>query len=159
MSNFVALQQEVCNIFAVENLCSLKLCYTPMPHTVPNFIELGQAMYKKGVTNFLHNYFGTSGDPWVKVHWSWHWCTVARLRLSTCQISCSCDNLSTRFLLPNFDDIVKSVTETDRLTKGSTVNGMSPHTMRRQKNNKSQWRGHGIYGHSPKVQLWQRRLW
>jgi len=38
MPNFVALQ-EVCNTFAVENLCSLKLCYAPMPRTV-HFVEI-----------------------------------------------------------------------------------------------------------------------
>ena len=117
-----------CEISAIENLCSrkldqsslmsLKICYTTMPLIVPNFVALGQTIYEKSVTNFLQPsvFWHSSGEPCVKVHWSRHWCT-GRLPLSTCQFSSPCDNLSMKYLLPNFVDFVESVT--DRPTKRS----------------------------------------
>jgi len=76
LSNFVVLWQKVCQISTFKNFwpprqkldqSSLKLhktCYGPMPAIVPNFIALGQTMYKKRVTKIysLVN-FGTSGEP------------------------------------------------------------------------------------------------
>jgi len=60
---YVTVQKEVCEISAIENLCSrkldqsslmsLKICYTTMPLIVPNFVALGQTIYEKSVTNFF----------------------------------------------------------------------------------------------------------
>ena len=62
------------------------------------------------------------GSPGLAVY---HWCT-ARPGLPMCQISSRSDNLSTRYLLVNFVDLVESMT--DRNSKRHV-------TMRRQKAN------------------------
>jgi len=74
MPNFVA-QRKNCARYLLWKICapekvdqsstkSLKICYTPMPFIVPNFIALGQMMYEKAIQIFLHlHYFGAQGAP------------------------------------------------------------------------------------------------
>ena len=70
---YVILLKELCEIPAIENLCSWKLdqsslksleiCYAPMPLIVPNFVALGQTMNEKSVAIFFYiiQYFGAPG--------------------------------------------------------------------------------------------------
>ena len=69
---FVVLWEKVCEISAVENLCSpkvdqslpksLKTCYAPMPVITSNFIA---TVYEKSVTNLFYTlyYFCAAGGP------------------------------------------------------------------------------------------------
>jgi len=78
LPNFNSLQQKVCKISAVKNLCSRKSgskftnipydCYAPMPVTVPDFMALGQTVYEKSITKFFYTlpYSGAPGSPGPK---------------------------------------------------------------------------------------------
>jgi len=68
---------------------------------------------RKALRNFfLHPsvFWHSRGITWAKVHQYWHWCTT-RTRLPMCQISSPSDNLSMRYLLPNFVDFYESMTD------------------------------------------------
>jgi len=79
-------------------------------------------MYTRKALRFILQYFGAPWRiSWAEVHQSRHWCTAIS-ELTICQISSTSDNLSTRYLLPNFVDFVESETDT---RDGQTVNDMS----------------------------------
>jgi len=69
-----------------SSLKSLKICYAPMPLTVPNITDLCQTMYEKSVTIclYLSVFWCPRGPRCAEVHQSRHWCT-ARADLPICQ--------------------------------------------------------------------------
>ena len=69
-----------------SSLKSLKICYAPMPLTVPNITDLYQTMYEKSVTIclYLSVFWCPRGPRCAEVHQSRHWCT-ARADLPICQ--------------------------------------------------------------------------
>jgi len=122
LPNFVALRQKCARyplweIFSPGKLNqrspkSLKICYAPMPLSVPNFIALDQTMYEKSATKMFYTlqYFGAPGDSLGQSSRVLE-LIYSKAHLSICQISSHSDNLSTRYLLPNFVDFVENVTD------------------------------------------------
>jgi len=119
LPNLVAIQQEVYEISAVENLCSQK--------SGPKFIKIGEDLLR---TNALHRVTFHRARPsdvqekrykifTPSVFWrprgslgqsspvlALMYSGTARPPLSTCQISSPSENPFTIYLLPNFDDFV-----------------------------------------------------
>ena len=82
----------------------------PRPYKADKFhcVAVSQTMYEKSVTKITP--FSNLASKVGQSDQSQHLCTV-RPRLPNCQISPPSDNLSTRYLLPNFVDFVESVTD------------------------------------------------
>jgi len=87
------------------------------PLTMPNFIALGQTVYEKSVTKFLHPslFWRSRGIPWAKVHQS-RWWYIARplyLAVKCYHLLTTC--LQDIYLLPRFVDFADGVI--DRQTR------------------------------------------
>jgi len=90
MHNFVAIRQEVSEIYAIKNSCSrksgpkftktLKTCYPLKIPIMPNFIKIGETMHlgeKRYKFFYILQYFGSPGEPPGprSLVWVWWWGT------------------------------------------------------------------------------------
>jgi len=88
-----------------------------MPLIVPNVIALGQTMYYKSVTIFLHpSVFSRPEGPRDQSS-PISALIYSKARTTNVPNFVPFDNLSTRHLLPNFDDFVESVTDKNDKTR------------------------------------------